>query len=327
MSEITTTVSKGRSFWDKPEGLWGMCLAAILVGAFVWFMTWFVPMILMLGLGILGVGIVWGTIVGLAALVFTDNPLKGAFVLKFQIFCRKLRSSVINEDPIAVRRLIQSRARERWEDFKKLGAPVKAAKASVKDSADRFQQMLDRAQSLYNIKTRENAPQDEVEEVLTQIGVLQREVGNMQKLANETEIMDATLDEAGRRIKKVIDKAQFEIDIAETRMKAVAAVSSSWKKLRSVFSPTSKEEDLRLEAERASEEKYHAELGQIDQCMTEFKDVLKSLNDNDKIDAETARRKMASLRTQVVTLQALPDETKPSIVVVPKVVSRVPTAR
>ena len=139
----TTTTPKGvKNFWERPEGLWGMCLAGLAIGGILWFLTWFVPMMLSLGLGILGLGIVWGTIAGLGYTLLTDNPLRQAAVLKLQITSRALRSAVVNEDPIAILRLLQTKARKRLEEFQTLMMPVKQSKQSVGNAAKAYSETL-----------------------------------------------------------------------------------------------------------------------------------------------------------------------------------------
>jgi hypothetical protein len=293
MSDITTTSNKP-NFWDKPEGLWGMCIVLALGAGVIWFLTWFVPLIITLGLGILGVVIIWGTIAALAFTAFTDNPLRQAISLKIQVTARKLRSAVINEDPIAFLRLLQTKAHKRLEEFEAMLPGVRQSAQIVNRALRGYQEKMEKYKAEATIQQR-NGDAEEEQRALSKYVNADKYFTEMLGLQNGIQSADALLAKAKKAVDRIIDDAQDEIDNEEMRLKATTQYSSVMGKLRSVFKTSSQEEELRKEAMRSAADKVSARLGEIDQFTDDFKGLLSGLNTTDQINAEMARNKLASL--------------------------------
>lgn len=289
-----TTTKPTKNFWDRPEGLWGMVLGTVALGGIIWFLTWFVPMMLSLGLGILGLAIVWGTIVSLGYTAFTDNILRRTIMLKFQIGVTKLRRSIVNEDPIAILRMLQTKARKRMEEFDNLVAPVKAAKIGVTRATNQYSEQLENLKAACNL-AKKQGDEEQVSRTLTRIGKIDKYFQDMTSLGQDVQKMDQMLMKAKKVVTQIIDDADFEINNEEIHLKAAQSVSSAWGKLRSVFKASTDEADLRSEALRAAADQCDARLGEIDNWMEEFKGVLETVGTQDAINAEKARMKMENL--------------------------------
>jgi hypothetical protein len=298
------SVVNKKSFWSKPEGMIGMIGAFAAAGLALWFLSWFVPFMLMLGLSTAGMIAVWVPILFVGYTAFTKNTLRNAIVLRYQQYCRNLHYTVVKYDPIGIRRGIQSEAKKRREEFQELKIPVKTAKLTLCRTADELQSMLEDLQAQYNLHVKDSE-EEEANEILAQIGQVQKELENVRAFAQETVVMDQALDAAEKKIDKIIKKADFEINLMAKKMKAAESISTAWSKLRKIFSPPSDEEQLRLDAERASEENLNEDLGRIDQYMTEFKGVLADMNTKDRVNAEKARIKMQGLKEFTSDIPAL----------------------
>ena len=301
MSDLTTvTTPKGKTFWDKPEGLWGMCLAGVAIGGILWFLTWFVPMMLSLGLGI-----IWGTIVSIGYVLCTDNPLRQAAVLKLQITSRALRSAVVNEDPIAILRLLQTKARKRLDEFQSLMMPVKQSKISVSNAAKSYAETLATLKAELVVRQTRNDSEGATR-TLSKIGKTQKYYDDMIFLQGDVEKMDEMLRKAQSVVKGIIEDAEFEIRNEEIHFNAVKNVHGAWKSLRKVFNASTDEVELRAEALRATADQCDARLGQVDQFMDEFKVVLDSVGTADAINAEKARQQMAALGNSSLNVLEVP---------------------
>lgn len=294
MSNVTTTTTK--RFWDKPEGMWGMMILAILGAGVLWFLSWFVPFMLKLGLGLLGAGIVWGTIAAICAVVFTDNPLRQAIVLKVQVLSRNLRSAVINEDPIAVLRILQSKARKRLSEFEEMLPAVRASKQIVTRSMREYAEKRERHKAMAEL-SRAKGDVEEETRALEKYGKVDGYHTEMLGLLNGIEGADALLAKARKAVDRIIEDAEEEIDNEERRLKATTQYSGVMKKLRSVFKTSSEEEELRKEAMRSAADKVSARLGEIDQFTDDFKEMLGNIGNADAVNAQMARQKLEGLKT------------------------------
>lgn len=304
MSEISTTsgTSSKKSFWEKPEGLWGMCLVAVVGAGILWFLVWFVPLMLTLGLGLLGLGIVWGTVAFLGWAVFTNNPLRQAFVLKLQNVARKLRRAVINEDPIGILRDLITKAKKRMEEFQKLREPVKSSSRNVASAIKTYRNQLDDLQAAYNLQ-KVSGDAEALQRILSKIGKVDKMHTEMLNLSSDVQRMDMMLSRAGKVVNQIIEDAEFEISNEEIRLRAVTSVSSAWKKLRSVFKASVDEGDLRAEAMRAVADQCDDRLGEVDLILEEFQVVINEVNSADAINAEKARIKLTSLENNTKALE------------------------
>ncbi len=301
MSDVTETKGS-KNFWERPEGLWGMCLAGLGIAGILWFLTWFVPMMLALGLGFLGLGIVWGTIGAIGYTVFTDNPLRQAILLKLQTTSRALRSAVINEDPIAILRLLQTKAKKRMEEFDELMMPVAESKRNVarakSDYANKLKDLI--AEQTYR---QEQGDTDGASRTLAKIGKTQAYYNDMEAMEQQTAKMGEMLKKARKVIVEIIEDAEFEINNEEVHFKAVKSVNGAWKQLRSVFKAGTGEDELRAEALRSVADQCDARLGEIDQFMDEFKVTLDKVNTKDAIDAQKGKMALESLAQASNNLQ------------------------
>ena len=285
-----------KSFWDKPEGAWGMWIALIPVAIVGYVLFLIVPFILKTFLGLLGILIVGSIIVALSALMFTDNPLRQAIILKYQLFCKRLRSSIINESPIAVLRLLISKAKKRLEDAIETMSRVMGAERSTQTAAKKYNDKLIDAQSAYNIATKAG-DSERAQRALIKIGQLQKYTEEMTAMSTDIGNMKVVLLKAKKVCENIIEDATDEIDNLELRSNAVKEVQGAWSKFRSIFKGNADDNEMRMEAMRAVTDQMNNDLGRIDNFMEEFKGVLADVTEKDEINAEKARIKMAQLQS------------------------------
>lgn len=271
-----------------------MFLIAALGAGVLWFLSWFVPFMLKLGLGLLGVGLVWGTIAALAIAVFTDNPLRQAAVLKIQVTARNLRSAVINEDPIAVLRLLQSRARKRLHEFEEMLPTVRKSKQIVSKALNDYSEKM-RFHKAAAAVARNKGDLEEETRAYGKYGKADQYHSEMLALLNGIESADTLLAKAKKAVDRIIEDAEDEIDNEERRLKATSQYSGVMKKLRSVFKTNSGEDEIRREALRAAADQVSARLGEIDQFTQDFNELLGNMSNADAVNAEIAKQKLASL--------------------------------
>ncbi len=295
---------KGKNFWDKPEGLWGMAIVTVLGAGVIWFLTWFVPMMVKLGLGILGMAIIWGTIAAIGITVFTDNPLRQAISLKIQVISRNLRRAVIDEDPIAILRLLQVKARKRMDELDNLMPGVKAALRKVMSSAQVFADKMEKHKAEAAVH-RNNGDREEEARALAKYGKADNYHTDMVNFANDVQKMDAMLTKGKKVVSRIIEDTEDEINNEEIHLNATQEVSGAWRKFRSIFKASGGEADLRAEALRSSADQQAARLGEIDQFMGEFQDVLNNVGTQDAINAEMARQKINHLSSYNLETKSL----------------------
>jgi hypothetical protein len=291
MSEANNKV---KTFWDKPEGFWGMMIIGLLGVGTLWFLSWFVPFILKLGLGILGAVAIWGTIAAIGVAVFTDNPLRQAVLLKIQVLSRNLRSAVINEDPIGVLRLLQSKARQRLRDFEDLLPGVRKSKQIVTASMREYSEKMQKHNAAANIAKNSGDKEEEVR-ALGKYAKADKYHGEMLALLNGIEGADKLLAKAKKAVERIIEDADDEINNEELRLKATKQYSGVMKGLRSIFKTSSNEEEIRLEALRSAADQVATRLGEIDQFTQDFNELLTNVGNADAVNAEIAKQKLASL--------------------------------
>jgi hypothetical protein len=304
MGDVVTT-DKKKSFWDKPEGLWGMMLIAVLGAGVLWFLSWFVPFMLKLGLGLLGVGLVWGTIAAIGVVVFTDNPLRQAITLKVQMLARNLRSAVINEDPIGILRLLQSKAKKRLEEFEDMLPGVRKAKYIVGQAMTNYSAKMEKHRAAATLAGNSGDREEETR-ALGKYGKASDYYHEMLSIKNGIEGADALLVKAKKAVQRVIEDADDEIDNNEIRLKATAVYSGVMGKLRSVFRTSSDEEEVRKEALRAAADKAAEQLGKIDQFTQDFNELLTNVGNADAVNAEMVRQKLQTLNSYQLDNNASP---------------------
>jgi hypothetical protein len=289
-----TEVKKTPSFWGKPESAWGAVILLGLAGLTLWFLSWFVPFMLKLGLGLLGVAAVWGTIAGLGLAVFTDNPLRQAVILKVQLTAKKLRSAVIDEDPIGVLRLLQTRARKRLQEFEEMLPSVRKSKQITSRAMADYSNKMAAHKAAATI-ARNKGDYEEETRALGKFGKADQYHSEMLGLMNGIEGADALLAKARKAVERIIEDAEDEINNEEIRLKATSSYSGVMGKLRSVFKTSSNEDELRKEALRSAADKVSARLGEIDQFTQDFNEMLSGMNNADAVNAEMAKQKLQSL--------------------------------
>jgi len=287
--------SKGKSFWDKPEGLWGMIIGLPILGLVAYGVVLLVPIILATFLGIIGIIITSVIIASLLALIFTNNPLRQAIVLKYQVGVRKFRSMIINEDPIAIMRLLQAKARKRLEEFSELMNMVGKAKRQTSVAADKYKATLDTLYSQISI-ARQKGDTESENRYLVRAGQTEKYRDSMSALAGDVGRMTDMLNKAKKVCENIVDDADFEIGNEEIHLNAVKAVDGAWGKLRSIFKGNGSDNELRSEAMRSVADQMSERLGRVDNYMEEFKGVMANMNNMDEVNAETARRKMAEMQ-------------------------------
>ena len=285
---------KAKSFWSKPEGKWGMALMLPVAGLALWGLSKFVFFMLHLALGLLGLGIIAGVIIALLALVFTDNPLRQAIILKYQVTCRNLRNSIIDNNPITVLNLLQTKAKERLTEVGEAIRAVMGNKRKVDSTNDGYKSDMVTLEGQIN-QYRKAGNTEAEERALGRWNKLDGYSGSMTKLSAEMETMIALLRKAEKVANNAIEDADFEIKTQQTYMEATNAAKSAWTSVTGIFKGNTVENEIRTQAFEAVTNKISDDLGKIDGFMMDFKDLMVGVNATDAVGAEQARVKLEAL--------------------------------
>lgn len=279
---------KKKSFFDRPEGTWGIILALALAAGGLWFLSWFVPFMLALGLGLWGVLILWGVPILAAIFVVTNWS---SLSLAYQVFCRRLRTSIIDESPITVLEILQTRAKERLEDLGKALVQVVTARRKSNNAVTTYTDKLNRQKSRFTVAKNSG---DEAESIsaAAQIANLERYLADAKARADMMATGEAMLNKAKKHLEGVIRDADEDIANEKLSLEVAQVSAGAWSKISRLFKGSITEEEMRAEAMRSVVDQRERALASVDTFMTDFSEIMRKAEMDQQIDAQAVMARM-----------------------------------
>jgi hypothetical protein len=273
-----------KDFWGSKEGTWGMIVGLIAFCLVGWGLVTMAPLILagfaavatMLGAGMaLLVGGIALTAVVYATII--DPSLRNLVMLKYKMFIRGLRTSIIDQNPITILKMWKTKAQERMKDIRDSKDLVSKQKTAVSKTLQSFKDDFIKFQS--QAKVMNGDPERQAQ--------FNSACGNMATAAEMVKKTAGQLDMVSRQYKK-IDDAYKDLELMYADMEyqetvlvrdfeVSGALDQVWTKMRSIFKGENEWDQMRAEAVDSINNKYAERMGRvdsaIDDCQGKFDDM------------------------------------------------------
>lgn len=280
---------KGKSFWDKPEGTWGMVFPVLLVVAAVFFKSALLAGITSMFM-ILGGAFAYGILALIAIVIIDGLFISGWLMLRYQVFCKNLRKAVIDESPLTVLAILKDRAKEK---MKKIRGGKDEVKGRVNDCSNSLvtskkefvdfqklaKQMKDDPdlQKLFRSNCGKMAiAADLVKETSEQLAEMTKHYNILNEAYTDLEAMLSEMD-----YKEIALKRKFQ---------NAGALDKVWGLMRGIVKGESEDDAMHEEAIASINEQFAARMGRVESAMDDCKGkfdeikVKREISENEGVD-------------------------------------------
>ncbi len=281
----TGAAPKGRSFWDRPEGLTGMIVGAAALGGVGYGLYKVLPILVSIAANTVALVAMLAVLAGLLHVLVFDSTLRNRLWLAYKMLMRAITGLIVRIDPISAMREIQRKAGERLETVGKCRGEVAGQKRHVDRTLANFRTELE---SYQRRAVSSAANPEEKRKALSRAGRLQDAITRLEKVAGMMDVFDANLLRAHRALDQMHEDAQFDLNVREREDQAVRASHKAWKAVRAVFNRNDALALMHEEALALQIDDYQRRLGEIDVLMTDSEAFIRHTELNDADYAEKA---------------------------------------
>lgn len=285
-----------KSFWERPEGGFGMgVIGALALGAFV-FVKLFGDFILgglNTAIDIVGKGIVLGGL-GLAAFalwqIVTSPKIQALVSYGFKLFCRWTWGQIIELDPIGIMRIYIEKLREKLgvmeQGIEELNGQIK----KITNIINANKQKYDKAMGMATLAQREG--------MKAQFSLNARKAGRAQETNVRYEDLKAKLEMLLVMLRKyreaaavMIEDMTDEVDTREVERKAMQGGYKAMKSAKAILAGSNAESQLYDQAMEFAVNDYGMKMGEIENFMETSKGFVEGLDlENGAFDADALEK-------------------------------------
>lgn len=285
-----------RSFWERPEGGFGIgVLGALALGAFVFVKLFgdFIVSGLTTAIDIVGKGIVLGGLSLTAFLLWqivTSPKIQALVSYGFKLFCRTLTGWIVELDPIGIMRIYIEKLREKlqvMEDgINELNGQITKITRIINDNKAKY----DKAMSMASAAQREG--------MKAQFSLNARKAGRAQETNVRYEDLKVKLEMLLVMLRKyreaaivMIEDMSDEVDTREVERKAMQGGYKAMKSAKAILAGSNAESELYDQAMEFAVNDYGMKMGEIENFMETSKGFVEGLDlENGAFDADALEK-------------------------------------
>ena len=260
--------SSTKSFWDRPEGTWGIVIGVAIIAALVFFHGAILAGATALAIT-LGTTVAYG-IMGVLLLVLIHGLfIDGWLMLRYQVFCRAMRSMVIDENPLVILRIWKDKAQERMKQIRGGKDDVRKQEVAIQKNCDAFKQDFTQFQRRAN--ALEGKP-EQVREFNSACGNMMKAAEQLKKSVERLNMVHGQyqrIDAAYKDLEIMYKDMEYEETCLIRDYETSGALDRVWKNIRSIFKGEDQWDQNRAEAIESINNKYAERMGRVESAIND----------------------------------------------------------
>jgi hypothetical protein len=257
-----------KDFWSTKEGTWGLGIAVLAIAALVFFKGAILAGVTVLMMT-LGTGIAYGILCALALLLIHGLFIDGWLMLRYQVFCKKMRQMIVDESPLTILKMWKDKAMERMKEIRSGKDNVKkqevAINADCTEFKNDFTQFQKRAAAL------EGRP-DQTREFNSAAGNMMKAAEMLKKSVERLHMVQTQykrIDDAYKDLEVMYKDMEYEEKCITRDDSTSNALDKVWTSIRSIFKGEDEWDQLRKDAVDSLNNKYATRMGRVESAIND----------------------------------------------------------
>lgn len=261
-------VAKKEDFWGSKAGTWGMAFPIIAIGLCFWFSGPIMAAVTAL-MVTLGFGIAYGILGALALIIIHGLFIDGWLMLRYQVFCKAMRSAIIDESPLVILKMWKDKALERMKSIRSGKDDVKKQEVAIQKNCSEFQadfkQFQARAKQL-------DGREDMKREFNSACGNMMKAAEMLRKSGERlmmVQMQYKRINESYLDLEVMYKDMEYEEKCLIRDLETSGALDKVWKNIRSIFKGEDEWDQMRAEAVDSINNKYAERMGRVESAIND----------------------------------------------------------
>lgn len=300
--------AKKPSFWERPEGTWGMVLPVLIIAGLLFFNGPILAGLTVLATTV-GVGIAYIIIASIALIFIHGFFIDGWMLLRYQIFIKNLRKSIIDESPLTILKIWKEKAQNR---MKQIRAGKDEVKGRVNDTSESLRQSKREFTEFQKQANALNGDPSRLKQFKSVCGKMAIAAGLVKDTGEQLNIMQkqyTRLNEAYTDLETMYEEMSYQEIALVRKFKNSGALDKVWGMMRGIFKGENEDDLMREEAIDSINNQYAERMGRVESAMDDCQgslDEIKLKREINESDGVAMFNKLSGINVDQLLISQTP---------------------